>query len=111
MLGLKAQSQCRATLESLAEIKNPKAVAFVQQANIAHGPQQVNNGTAPAPAESTRAGESENPPNKLLESRDGERLDTGATRATGDVDSALETMGAIDRTTDSDRKATCIKER
>lgn len=43
-LALKAQSQCRATLETLAEIKNPHPVAFVQQANIAHGPQQVNNG-------------------------------------------------------------------
>lgn len=43
-LALKAQSQCHATLETLAEIKNPHPVAFVQQANIAHGPQQVNNG-------------------------------------------------------------------
>jgi hypothetical protein len=32
-LGLKAQSQCRATLETLAAIKNPRPVAFVQQAN------------------------------------------------------------------------------
>lgn len=44
-LALKAQSQCRTTLETLAEIKNPRPVAFVKQANIAHGPQQVNNGT------------------------------------------------------------------
>src|ERR1017187_1007026 len=42
-LALKAQSQCRATIETLAEMKNPKPVAFVQQANIANGPQQVNN--------------------------------------------------------------------
>lgn len=49
-LALKAQSQCRATLETLAEIKNPSAVAFVRQANIAHGPQQVNNGMLPADA-------------------------------------------------------------
>jgi hypothetical protein len=41
-LSLKAQSQCRATIEALAEIKNPKQVAFVQQVNIANGPQQVN---------------------------------------------------------------------
>jgi hypothetical protein len=46
-LALKAQSQCRATLETLATIKNPPAVAFVKQANIAHGPQQINNGTDP----------------------------------------------------------------
>jgi hypothetical protein len=42
-LKLKAQAQCRAPLEALAEIKNPRPVAFVKQANIAHGPQQVNN--------------------------------------------------------------------
>lgn len=40
-LSLKAQSQCRATLETLANIKNPPVV-FVKQANIAHN-QQVNN--------------------------------------------------------------------
>jgi len=36
-LSLKAQSQCRSTIEGLAELKNPKPVAFVQQANIANG--------------------------------------------------------------------------
>lgn len=46
-LALKAQSQCRATLETLATIKNPPVV-FARQANIAHGPQQVNNGLASA---------------------------------------------------------------
>jgi hypothetical protein len=35
-LALRAQSQCRATLETLAAIKNPP-VAFANQANIAHG--------------------------------------------------------------------------
>ena len=43
-LALKAQGQCRATLETLAAIKNPPAAVFARQANIAHGPQQVNNG-------------------------------------------------------------------
>ena len=33
-MALKAQAQCRATLEALAEIKNPRPVAFVKQANI-----------------------------------------------------------------------------
>ena len=67
-LALKAQAQCRATLEALAEIKNPRPVSFVQQANIAHGPQQVNNGgqgfsdtstRAPAHAEKTEAAQNE----------------------------------------------------
>lgn len=47
-LALKAQSQCRSTVEALAEIKNPRPVAFVKQANISHGPQQVNNSTPAA---------------------------------------------------------------
>lgn len=42
-LALKAQNQCRATLETLSAIKNPSYV-FAKQANIAHGMQQVNNG-------------------------------------------------------------------
>jgi hypothetical protein len=39
-LALKAQGQCRATLETLAAIKNPPTV-FARQANIAQGLQQV----------------------------------------------------------------------
>lgn len=42
-LALKAQSQSRATIETLAAIKNPPTV-FARQMNVAHGPQQVNNG-------------------------------------------------------------------
>jgi hypothetical protein len=45
-LALKAQSQCRATLETLAHVKNPP-VLFAKQANIAHGPQQINNSADP----------------------------------------------------------------
>ncbi len=46
-LALKAQSQCRATLETLAAIKNPPVV-FARQANINNGgQQQVNNGVVP----------------------------------------------------------------
>jgi hypothetical protein len=53
-LALKAQSQCRATLETLAAIKNPPVV-FARQANINNGgQQQVNNGTAPHSAEDSR---------------------------------------------------------
>lgn len=40
---LRAQSQCRATWEALATIKNPLIMGYVGQANIPHGPQQVNN--------------------------------------------------------------------
>ncbi|MCD6682095.1 MAG: hypothetical protein LT102_15870 [Burkholderiaceae bacterium] len=67
-LALKAQSQCRATLETLATVKaGPVIVA--RQANIAHGPQQVNNGI-PAPIRAdARAGETESAKTELLTSR------------------------------------------
>lgn len=91
-LALKAQSQCRATLETLATIKNPPVI-FAKQANISNGPQQVNNGTMPAPAH----GETSNEQNKLLEHEHGQRLDTGTqSTAIGD-DKELETVGTIDR--------------
>jgi hypothetical protein len=64
-LALKAQSQCRATLEALAEVKNPRAVAFVRQTNVAHGPQQVNNGASPA-ASPARTEQPATSPNRLL---------------------------------------------
>jgi hypothetical protein len=45
-MALKAQNQCRMTLETLATIKNPPVV-FARQANINNGgQQQVNNGAA-----------------------------------------------------------------
>ncbi|MDO8888804.1 MAG: hypothetical protein Q7V16_09495 [Hydrogenophaga sp.] len=46
-LALKAQSGSRATLQTLAELKNPRPV-FVRQTNVAHN-QQVNNGDKPPP--------------------------------------------------------------
>lgn len=99
-LGLKAQGQCRATLETLAMIKNPPTV-FARQANIAHGPQQVNNtAVLPSPtgnpATRARAAESESEPNKLLEAH-GERLDLGTTGAAGTGDQALAAVGTVKR--------------
>jgi hypothetical protein len=91
-MALKAQSQCRATLQTLAEMKNPRAVAFVKQANIAHGPQQINNGTL-----ASRAEEHENQQTQLLETTNGERMDTGAAGAASGVDPAMATVGKIDR--------------
>ena len=81
-LALKAQGQCRATLETLAAIKNPPVI-FAKQANIAHGPQQVNNGQL------THAAKNQNQPNELLEHHHGNFLDTRATPAPGRADSAM----------------------
>jgi hypothetical protein len=99
-LALKAQGQCRATLETLAVIKNPQPVAFVRQANIAHGPQQVNNGPA-QPGEPSRARENGNQQNKLLEEQNGERLELETAGAASEADSSLEAVGAINRPKDS----------
>ena len=87
-LALKAQSQCRATLETLAAIKNPPVI-YAKQANIANGPQQVNNGTMPAPA----GWENSIEPNKLLEQQHEQRLDTGTQGTTIGADSAMATLG------------------
>jgi hypothetical protein len=96
-MGLRAQSQCRATLETLAAIKNPSSVAFVRQANIAHGPQQVNNETGTRQPVPARPQENEIAPSKLLEASNGERMDTGAASPTGAANPTLEAVGAIHR--------------
>lgn len=83
-LALKAQSQCRATLETLAAIKNPPVI-YAKQVNQTSGPQQINNG-AMAPS---HAREIENEQSKLLDAREtGEAIRGNST---------LETVGEIDR--------------
>ena len=65
-LALKAQSQARATAETLALIKNP--MPYIKQANIAHGPQQVNNDSFRSSTRArTGARKSETAPNELIE--------------------------------------------
>lgn len=102
-LALKAQSQSRATVETLAAIKNPPVV-FARQANIAHGPQQVNNGPAPTETEQyahacARPGESTLAPTEVLEDRThgSPQMDTRATQATGRAHPRVAPMGTLDR--------------
>jgi hypothetical protein len=71
-LAFKAQSQCRSTLQSLSDIKNP-SVVYAKQANITNGNQQINNGVL-AP----RRQENKNYSNELLEHTHRKRLDTRA---------------------------------
>jgi len=92
-LALKSQNQCRMTLETLSNIKNPPVV-YAKQANIAHGPQQVNNGV---PA--TRANENQNQPNELLEVIDGERLDTRTAKEAIGSNPTMATLESSDGTT------------
>lgn len=89
-LALKAQSQCRATLETLATIKNPPVI-FAKQANIAGGHQQINNGTLENPSHAEKI---KNTPNELLEVHDGSTtLDTGTTGATVPKNKAMAAVG------------------
>lgn len=88
-LALKAQAQARATLQTLAELKAPRQVAFVTQANIGNQ-LQVNNGCGMRARARTR--ENENEQNELLEVPHGERLDTRAASTTGCDDSSMATM-------------------
>lgn len=89
-MALRAQSQCRATLETLAAIKNPPVV-YAKQANFAAGHQQVNNGIA-AP---TQAREIETEQSKLLEAQHGEWMDTRTTGAAIGANPAMATVGKI----------------
>ena len=100
-MGMKAQSQCRATLQALAEMKNPHPIAFVKQANINNGGhQQVNNGVAaddverPAPAREIQFEQS-----KLLEGvgNGSTYMDAGTTQATSRSHQTLEPVGTINR--------------
>ena len=89
-LALKAQAQARSTAEALALLKNP--MPYIKQANIANGPQQVNNGQS-----ATGAGNFQTEPNKLLEAQHGNTLDIGAQAAAGRANQKLETVGAVHR--------------
>jgi hypothetical protein len=91
-LALKAQSQSRATISALVDLKYPRQATFVKQANIANGPQQVNNGTAAAVAGPEQ--------NKLLEAdhgQPGQRVDIRAAKTSERSYQAVETVGAVHR--------------
>lgn len=90
-MALRAQNQARATLETLAAIKNPPIV-FARQANIANGPQQVNNGVSRA--------ETETAPNNVLQEVTHERMDAGTPGTAGRSNQTLEAVAAINRTPD-----------
>ncbi len=96
-LALRAQSQCRATLEALVNLKHPKSMSFFQQANIAQGPQQVNNGAATGDRQTHTASENGRSKIKLMEKDDAQRLDTGKTGTTGTADSAMEAVAPLYR--------------
>lgn len=91
-LALKAQAQAVRTVAALGELKNPRHVAFVAQANISNGHQQVNNG------QHSYAGKNKTAQNKLSAGGKNELLqDTRASRQESRIDPAMEAMGKFDR--------------
>ena len=110
-VALKAQNQCRMTLETLATIKNPPVV-FARQANINNGgQQQVNNGTDGAAPHASRAPAQRAPGRapaanssientELLEASNGERLDTRTAGTASGADPQVETVEAVHRPAD-----------
>ena len=105
-LAMKAQSQSRATISALVDLKYPRQATFVKQANIANGPQQINNGAAPrgnpeqyAQAR-THAEKSELEQNKLLEAnheQPGKWMDTRAPQTAERSHKAVETVATLNR--------------
>lgn len=102
-LALKTQSQSRATIETLALMKNPAPAIFATQANIAQAV-QVNNGIPPPGATPpAHAGKRKPVQNELLtgEVKDGSTLDCGGAGTAGCADTILGTVEAIQRPSNS----------
>jgi hypothetical protein len=97
---LKAQNQCRATLQALVQLKQPSNTTFVKQANIAQGHQQVNN----------LAEKNITPQNELLKGNYAE-LDTGTTTTPTGINTTLEALGEIHRRKDAGRQEKVRAER
>jgi len=93
-LALRSQSGSRSTLQTLADVKNPRQVAFVRQTNVAQT-QQVNNGVLP----NSREEKIQTSPNELLveESHGCTTVDIRAKEEAGRADPAVVTMERVDR--------------
>ena len=99
-LALKAQSQCRATLETLAAIKNPPVI-FAKQANVTTGPQQINNGATVAP----RAPAAKNSIQPIQLSGVNDELSTNARASSPAIpdDTSVEAVATVDWAEDTRR--------
>jgi hypothetical protein len=99
-LALKAQAQSRATISALVDLKYPRQATFVKQANIAHGPQQVNNGVMPSGASASHGKKQKTEQNKLLEDDDGKfsiGVVTGKTSTPKPSHQGMEALEAVHR--------------
>ncbi len=84
LLAIKAQNASRATLGTLANIKNPRKAIFLKQENHANN-QQINNSLPEQILENFK-------PNELLRKQDDATLDTRGTIAPVRVNTYVETL-------------------
>lgn len=90
-LVLKTQNQCRATLATLANTRNPNRATFIKQQNNAIN-QQINN--VDSHSETKKIPQ---PQNELLKDAIDETMDSGRTLETITVNTSLEALGKINR--------------
>jgi hypothetical protein len=97
-LALKAQAQSRATIQAVIDLKFPRQATFVKQANIAQGPQQVNNGQRIS-SHNARALANQTEQNEVFEglANGGSEMDTRATTAAARGNPAVETLATSHR--------------
>lgn len=89
-LALKAQAQAVRTIEALGELKNPRPVTFVRQANLANN-QQINN-------HSSQAGENQKSAEQTISGASYELLpDSRASGYEGAVNPPVATLETINR--------------
>ena len=87
-MALKAQAQCRATLEALAEVKNPRHPTFVRQQNVAQQQVVSNAGIT------CGHGHIDNQANKLITESRHAALDARGTGAASRVDTHVEAVAS-----------------
>lgn len=99
-LALKAQNQSRSTIQAVIDLKYPRQSTYVNQANIAHGPQQVNNEVG------ARKRSRKTDRNELLAGvMDGsEKMDPGATRKAKRGCQEVAAVATVHRPTKHGRK-------
>jgi len=107
-LALKAQNQCRTTIDTLVQIKNPRHTVITKQANISNGPQQVYN-TLNQGSEQQLSSlkNSETKQNKLLSHEQAERpyMDTRAESQTSGDHPAMAALGKVNRADNRGRES------
>ncbi|MET3373743.1 hypothetical protein ABIC89_002806 [Variovorax boronicumulans] len=104
-LALKAQAQSRSTISALVDLKYPRTTVIAKQANVANGPQQVNNGNFETnPPAYAHAAENRIPEIKELEASDGQWLDTRAPGTAIPTHPNLEAVGEGNRADKPRRK-------